>query len=141
MHGYDSSRQECVVIRRLIGGLALGVFAASCTTSPVPGAQAAQATCEQQAGVYGPDFAVAGVFATTVGEIRSDWLTTLWPDLGDNHPATLCYLDGPIAKAPPPAESGETNPSFDRAIVGVADDAHTDLLAAGSREILPIVQP
>jgi len=111
------------------------------TTAESSGAQAAQATCEQQVGVYGPDFAVAGAFATTVGDIRSDWLTPLWPDLGDGHPATLCYLDGPVAKAPPPAESGETNPSFDRAVVGVADDAHTDLLAAGYRETLPIVQP
>ena len=106
---------------------------------------AAQATCELQAGEYGPDFVVVVAFATTVTQVRALEPTPRtpqrWPDLAGDHSATVCYLDGPFPKSPPPGPNGEVQRSFDRAVIAVADEAHVEMIVASYQEFLPVGQP
>lgn len=97
----------------------------------------AEQTCAEQAKSFGEEFTVAASFATSVGYIRS--LTPAvdpvrWPDLEADAPATVCYLDGPLGKAPPYGEP------YDRALVGVAGGA-SELIKAGYQDRMAIDPP
>ena len=85
----------------------------------------------------------ASLFTTTVTQIRSmtGGYPQRWPDLSGDHSATVCYLDGPWAKSPPPGPNGEVQPSFDRAVIAIADEAHADLIKLGYQETLAVTQP
>lgn len=101
------------------------------------------AVCADQARSYGADFVVAAAFETTVGRIRAlepGVLPKRWPELPDASEAVVCYLDGPIAKGPPPGPDGVIPRSFDRAVIGVAS-GHEDMLVAGYRDRLPVAAP
>ena len=90
----------------------------------------------------GPDFRVAGSFATTVARVRG-----LLPAESQMIPlgipgetsASLCYLDGPVSHGPPPV-NGVVQPSFDRAAVVVVGDA-AYLVAAGYQDRLALRDP
>lgn len=95
------------------------------------------AVCAEQAREHGPDLRVVGSFATTVSEVRG--LTpgaapARWPELADELPAVVCYLDGPVPKAPPGGEP------YDRAVVAVAGE-YAELIIAGYRDQLPVEAP
>jgi hypothetical protein len=106
-----------------------------------PGSPSTDSCAAAAAGYSGHTIAS---FVTTIGAIRA--MATLgiqpgrWPDLADAHPAVLCYVDGRIAKAPPPAASGTAPLTFDRAVV-VVIDRESELIIAGYQEHLPIVVP
>jgi hypothetical protein len=55
----------------------------------------------------------------------------LWPSLAADDPATMCYLDGPIAKSP------LRGPQFDRELLVVAGGDGV-MLMAGYRDNLPL---
>src|ERR1700693_4718150 len=84
----------------------------------------ASAACATQSTDMGPDFRVAGSFATTVARVRG-----LLPAESQMIPlgipgetsASLCYLDGPVSHGAPPV-NGVVQPSFDRAAVVVVGD-------------------
>ncbi len=98
------------------------------------------AVCAEQARENGPDFRVVGSFATTVSKVRG--LTpgaagappSRWPELADESPAVVCYLDGSVPKAPPDGEP------YDRAVIAVAGE-HAELIIAGYGDQLPVVAP
>jgi hypothetical protein len=95
------------------------------------------AVCAEQARENGPDFRVVGSFATTVSKVRG--LTpgaapARWPELVDEAPAVVCYLDGSVPKAPPGGEP------YDRAVIAVAGE-HAELIIAGYRDQLPVEAP
>jgi hypothetical protein len=82
---------------------------------------------------------LVGSFDTTVGAVRSlqprGGAPGLWPDLADDHPAVLCYIDAQIPKSGP--ESAEP---YDRAVVAIVDGA-SQLVIAGYRDRLPVEAP
>jgi len=88
-------------------------------------------TCVQQAAEYGPDFSVAGAFATTASRVRSLYPTAseVLPetDGADGETVVLCYLDGELPKGPPPA-GDEIPPSYDRVVVAVLNEMGTPLV-------------
>jgi hypothetical protein len=95
------------------------------------------AVCAEQARENGPDFSVAGSFATTVSKVRG--LTpgaapARWSELAEEAPAVVCYLDGPVPKAPPGGDP------YDRAVIAVAGE-HAELIIAGYRDQLPVEAP
>jgi hypothetical protein len=93
--------------------------------------------CAEQAEVNGPDFRVAGSFATTVSTVRdltSGAAPGRWPQLSAEMPAVICYLDGPVPEAPPGVEP------FDRAVIAVAG-GHAELIIAGYRDEIEIQAP
>jgi hypothetical protein len=76
------------------------------------------------------------------GEPRSTVAQTTWcRERSDVTTAVLCYFDGPIAKAPPPAPQGTAPTPFDRAVVAVMEDASVTAVALGYRENLPLHAP
>lgn len=80
----------------------------------------AERICDDLVADYGADFSVAGAFPSTVGAIRAllgaEVSPRRWPAASSDEPATLCYIDGPFSKAPPPdAHLG----SYDRGAIGV----------------------
>lgn len=96
------------------------------------------AVCSDQARKYGPSFTVAGAFSTTVARLE-DFLPGSSPviaqwQLPADTPAVLCYLDGPIPKAP----SGGR--PMDREVVVVAGE-HTELVMGGYQDQLPVRAP
>lgn len=101
-----------------------------------------ETVCADQARQYGADFVVAAAFGTTAGRIRAfePVRPQRWPELQDGSPAVVCYLDGPVAKGPPPGPDGIVPRSFDRAVIGVAS-VHHEMLVAGYRDRLPLVAP
>ncbi len=95
------------------------------------------AVCAEQARENGPDFVVVGSYATTVSKVRG--LTpgaapARWPELVDESPAVVCYLDGSVPKAPPGGEP------YDRAVIAVAGE-HAELIIFGYRDQLPVEAP
>jgi hypothetical protein len=90
------------------------------------------------------DGEVVGVFMTTVGAIRG--LSPLpsdqpkWPELSSDHSAILCYVDGAVAKAPPPGPDGEVAEPFDRLVIGIAD-GEAVVVVAGYRDTLEVRAP
>lgn len=95
--------------------------------------------CAEQAADYGPNFSVAGAFATSAGRIR-----TLYPTAGEQIPETgetivLCYLDGELPKGPPP-DGGAIPPSFDRAVVAVVNETAVPLVL-GYQNDIPVADP
>lgn len=85
-----------------------------------------------------------GSFNTTVGSIRAleprPGQPQRWPDFAPDHPAVLCYIDGQIAKGPPPGPNGEVSKSFDRTVVAIVD-GQSELIIAGYRDQLPVRAP
>jgi hypothetical protein len=116
-------------------GLAILSVLTGCSLSQSPGS-----ACARAADLMGPDFTVAGSFSTTVGAIRSlapgDPQPPLWPDLAGNRNATLCYVDGPVAKSPPRPNAS----LYDRAAVAVYEDRQA-LVIAGYRDDLEVSAP
>jgi len=48
----------------------------------------------------------------------------------------LCWIDGQVAKGRPPGPNGETQPSFNRVVVGVSPDGEATTVKAGYRSTL-----
>jgi len=95
------------------------------------------AICAEQARENGPDFGVVVSFATTVSKVRG--LTpgaapARWPELVDESPAVVCYLDGSFPKAPPGGEP------YERAVIAFAGE-HAELIIAGYRDQLRVEAP
>lgn len=88
-------------------------------------------TCAEQAADYGPDFSVAGAFATTAGRIR-----TLYPTAGQQIPD----IDGGLPKGPPPDNERKIAPSFDRAVVAVVNETAIPLVL-GCQDDIPVTDP
>lgn len=104
----------------------------------------AASDCADQARIYGPEFRVVGSFSTNVGHIRGLSPEAVepirWPELSNNASAVLCYLDGPVAKGPPPVLNGPIPPSFDRVVIGIAG-GHADMILAGYRAQIVVRAP
>jgi hypothetical protein len=100
-------------------------------------------TCAEQAADYGPDFTVAGAFATTAGRIRALYPTAAEqiPEAGqpDGEAVVLCYLDGELPKGPPPDDGGEVPPTFDRAVVAVVNEISVPLVLG--QDDIPVTDP
>jgi hypothetical protein len=99
----------------------------------------AERVCAQQATEFGPNFTVAAAFNSRVEAVRAMRDPTviepdLWPDTPDDSPAIVCFLDGPVPKAPPGGEQ------FNRAVVGIAND-EAILVIAGYQDSLPVQEP
>lgn len=98
----------------------------------------ANQACAEQAKEFGPAFTVAGAFDTRVDALRDMQPLAaepeLWPRSPGDSPAIVCFLDGPVPKAPPGGEQ------FDRAVVGVVDDDAV-LVVAGYQDTIPIRSP
>ena len=122
----------------MIPGLTLMLLLA--TSCNLPGVRpSAEQVCGQQAVEFGPTFTVAGAFDSRVSalrEMRGPVVTDpdLWPDMPDDSPAILCFLDGPVPKAPPGGEQ------FNRAVVGVVGD-EAILVVAGYQDSIPVGEP
>ena len=133
---------EIAQMRLTVSVLALALVLTGCGLLFGPDAAS---TCADQARIYGPDFRVAGSFNTTVGQIRGLSPVKVepprWPELSSATPAVLCFLDGPVAKGgPSPPPGFQIQPSFDRAVIGVARD-HADMIMAGSHNDIPVQAP
>ena len=124
----------------LLAVLALGLATAACDVVGYRGPAAE--LCTGAAGDYSGS--VVGSFNTTVGAVRAleprAAQPQRWPELAPDHPAVLCYIDGEIAKAPPPGPNGEVSKPFDRAVVAIVD-GHSELIIAGYRDKLPVQAP
>jgi hypothetical protein len=88
---------------------------------------------------------VAAAFPSTVGAIRRLPIVNNNPQLSGfaaDEPATVCYVDGQIAKGPPPPDDATATipPSFDRAVLVVVGHAAI-FIAAGYRQNLPVQAP
>jgi hypothetical protein len=95
------------------------------------------AVCAEQAREKGPEFHVVGAFATTVREVRGmtpGAAPVRWPELADDAPAIVCFIDGQIPKSPPGGEP------YDRSVTAVAGE-HAELIIAGYRDQLPVKAP
>lgn len=121
---------------RIVGFILALLLASSCDLLGVR--VSADQACAEQAREFGPTFSVAGAFDTRVQALREmqplDVEPELWPRSAGDSPAIVCFLDGPVPKAPPGGEQ------FDRAVVGVVDDDAV-LLVAGYQDAIPIRSP
>ena len=102
----------------------------------------ASAACERAAAQWDSHPTVAAAFSTTVGRVWGMMPSengVVASGAKDGTRAYLCYLDGEIPKAPPPA-NGVVQPSFDRSVVVVTDE-HAVLVMAGYRDRVPILDP
>ncbi len=121
----------------LFASLLLGVAAAACQVVTPAGGLCAGAARDYSG-------TVVASFNTTIGAIRAleprAGNPQLWPELAPDHPAVLCYIDGEIAKAPPPGSDGEISRPFDRAAVAIVD-GDRQLIIAGYRDQLPVRAP
>ncbi|HEX7197593.1 MAG TPA: hypothetical protein VF364_12265 [Candidatus Limnocylindria bacterium] len=78
-----------------------------------------------------------GSFATTVGKVRgltAGAAPARWPELADESPAVVCYLDGSVLKAPPGGDP------YERAVIAVAGE-QAELIIAGYRDQIPVRAP
>lgn len=109
-------------------------------TRPGDDAGGAPGDCLAPAEDYGT---VVAAFRSTVGAIRQLGAVADNPQLAeyaDDQKATVCYVDGRVAKSPPPPLSGTPPPSFDRAVLVVVRDV-AYFMAAGYQAKLPIEAP
>ena len=148
MSGWGGPRSQADVAQAagigadVLGGLRSAGFiltlllASSCDVLGVR--LSADRVCAEQAKEFGPAFTVAGAFDTRVDALRDMQPLVaepeLWPRSPGDRPAIICFLDGPVPKAPPGGEQ------FDRAVVGVVDD-DAELLLAGYQDTIPIESP
>lgn len=102
------------------------------------------ATCALVVAAYGPTFSVAAAFLSDVGSVQSlipePGGPARWGSLTSTHPATICYLDGPIGKSPPMGPSSQAPEPYSRAIVAVVD-GESVLIAAGYPDTLEVPTP
>ena len=113
------------------------LFATACNVLVVP--LTPEQACEEQAQDFGPTFTVAGAFDTSVQALRDvrnrvEAEPELWPNVPNDTPAIVCFLDGPVPKAPPGGEQ------FDRAVIGVVGDEAV-LLVAGYQDSIRVTRP
>jgi len=124
----------------LVAVLVLGTTTAGCDLVGL--SRPAAELCAGVAGDYSGS--VVGSFNTTVGRVRAleprAGQPPRWPEHGADHPAVRCYIDGEIAKAPPPGPNGEVSKPFDRAVVAIVD-GQSELVIAGYRDKLPVKAP
>jgi hypothetical protein len=125
------TRNSC--LRPLHGaGIVIAILASGCGFL---GQHDANQTCIEQAELSDEGQTVAGAFPTTVGRLR-EFLPGADPPPFENREAdelaVLCYLDGPLGRAPPGGEP------FNRAIVGVVGDEAV-FLVAGYQHKLEVV--
>src|SRR5688572_1563962 len=102
--------------------LALGLASVS-----LLGCDSAYAACAGIAADYGPTSTVSGAFNTTVGRVRAftpGSTPSRWPGLPAETPAVLCYLDGPVGRAPPGGDR------HDRAVLAVSA-GHVEFIMSG----------
>ncbi len=86
---------------------------------------------------------VSAAFTSTVGAIKKLHAVAGSPQLdgyASDQTATICYIDGEIAKGPPPEPNGTIPPSFDRVVIVVVGQ-DTILVSAGYSQDLPIQAP
>lgn len=121
------------------------------------GSTAPAAACEP---ARGPGMTVVGAFATTVGGVRQwqaqqiamDAKRAGRPSSSIGHAtwsserstgtkAVLCYLDGTIDKAPPPAPDGTATVPFNRAIIAVLEDGSVTAVTLGYQGNIPVHAP
>lgn len=126
--------------RLAVMGIVLGVvlafslsgtrFAANVTSAN------AQSVCSQVASEQGGT--PVGAFDTTLEHVRAlrpiRASSDMWAAAPDTKPAIACYIDGPVAKAPPGGEP------FDRAVVVVVD-GKADLVVAAYQKDYPVRLP
>lgn len=119
-----------LMVMRGAAGVVLVLALAGCGSDPAATASSSvtaggspDALCEIAAEQRGGT--VASAFPTKVREVRAYMddphgvavdtaaprpgayaYPTGWDGLGDEAPAAVCYLDGPVAKGPPPASDG-----------------------------------
>jgi hypothetical protein len=102
------------------------------------GCSGATSACADAARQSGGELEVAAAYESTVGTIRDSSVNAthraLWPDMSPDTPASLCYLDGPISRAPP---GGEPN---NREVVGVAN-GQVEFLMSGYQQSLETRAP
>lgn len=116
---------------------------------------AAQRLCGEVAALWGGE--VAAAFDVTVQNVR-DYMSDPhgagddptaprpgayrypegWDDKRPADAAAVCYLDGPIPKAPPPGDDGTALPPFDRRLVIAADQAEPFMVSAGYQDTMPL---
>ena len=130
---------------------------ASTPVSDPAGNTAPTSACEA---ARGPGMTVIRAFATTVGGVRqweaqqtamdaeragepsSSVGQATWSDARSaGTGAVLCYLDGAVAKAPPPTPGGPDPAPFDRVVVAVLDDGSVTAVVLGYRENIPVHAP
>lgn len=126
----------------LLAVLVVSACGGSAAPMPTPSTPVASpAACLTAAAGY--EGSVAAAFASSVGAIRDLPAVAKNPQLDSFAPtqeATVCYIDGEIAKGPPLPANGTVPPSFDRAVVVVVGDKQIPV-AFGYRRSLPIQAP
>lgn len=101
----------------------------------------APAPCRTAARAYSGT--VVAAYFSTFGAIRrlpSYHDNSDTANYSDDDAATICYIDGSIAKSPPPPPSGSPYPSFDRVIFVAVGDIPF-FVSAGYRDSVPIQAP
>ena len=128
--------------------------ASTVSSMPPLAGGSAHAVCETPADEGGGT--VVGAFPATVAEVRTNMdaphgagedpaaarpgayeYPAGWDDLAEDTPAATCYLDGPVAKGPPPAMDGTIPPSFDRRLVIAAVGVKSFMVSAGYMNNMP----
>jgi hypothetical protein len=132
----DTRRERVSLMRNAVFALVV-CLAAGC--NGLIDLRSAEQVCAEQAEASGPTFSVAGAFATNVGALRelgddADAQPELWHGTPSDTRAVICYLDGPVPKAPPGGEP------FDRAVVGIVG-GEAVLLVAGYQDTIKIETP
>lgn len=119
---------ECVM-RRIAITVGLLVLGAGCESDPTASRPAtadggnaeAARLCERQAAAYGGDAELVAAF-------------------GDAYEAT-CWIDGEVAKSPPPGPRGSTPASFNRVVLRVSSGGDVTTVKAGYRDKMPVEHP
>lgn len=117
-------------------GLGMGVTAKVCCALVLAGAtlgcqSGVETVCDELASERGG--VTVGGYATTLRGVRQAYPAQAWPGLTEHSAAIVCFIDGPVPKAPP-AGAGEP---FDRAVFVVINGSAL-MVAAGYQTSLPI---
>lgn len=120
-----------------LGSALLTIQLAACQ---LPGSAAAD--CDDVLRSYGAEHHVEAALGSTVGAIRSlqplHASPPLWPLAREDDYATLCYIDGPMGKGPPP--KAPIQDRYNRAAVGVWN-GEIQVVALGYQVTMPLSRP